>query len=146
MRQLPLLGFPRFIANKLFQTFFFSLHILLWVSNTQIKKKIQIAMPSIYNNKLLRCLILPCRLPYELPVIDSTTASMMNNRKMFRAKYLKFNWILISKEHGWKKLILSYSNLSSTIQDHEMIKTCISCIMIWLKLYQTLVHTRYMIT
>jgi hypothetical protein len=43
-----------------------------------------------------------------------------------------------------KKNILSYSNLSTTIQHYEMIKTCISFIMISLKLYQTLLHTRYM--
>ena len=48
MRQLPLLGFPRFIANKLFRTFFF-LYISCCesTSHTQVRKKIQIAMPYI---------------------------------------------------------------------------------------------------
>jgi hypothetical protein len=36
---------------------------------------------------------------YELPVMDSTSASMINNGKMFSAKCLTFK-ILISKAHG----------------------------------------------
>ena len=49
MRQLPLLGFPRFtMANKLFQTFFcFTYLAVSQPPHTQVKKKIQIVMPSI---------------------------------------------------------------------------------------------------
>jgi hypothetical protein len=49
MRQLPLVGFPRFIANKLFQTLLFLLYISCCesTSHTKVKKKIQIAVPSI---------------------------------------------------------------------------------------------------
>ena len=61
MRQLPLLGFPRFIANKFFQTIFFALHILLGINLRYPSQKENSNCYAFHSTTInvLRCLILP---------------------------------------------------------------------------------------
>ena len=72
MRQLPLLGFSRFIANKLFQTFFFALHILLWVNLTYPSQKENSNCYPFHSTTInvLSCLILP-RITLQLYLTSS---------------------------------------------------------------------------
>ena len=116
MRQLPLLGFPRFIANKLFRTFFFALHILLWVNLTYPSQKENSNCYALHSTtvNVLRCLILPCiTLARVSPIYKSGDGKERRNYRFYLLS-------IIAKL--FEKLVCSQLNLFLT--ENDILTSC----------------------